>query len=122
MVRKYFRRSALRRMFSRMTRCTFIASIPTKLLASKANCSPGSAKRRADRKSFLSKVSDTSSSFATLLLTASLSQAPAPPAELPPAPRLRHALILCGHPGDAEHVKTFTDTVRKLGDGLAKTI
>jgi hypothetical protein len=37
-------------------------------------------------------------------------------------PRLRHALILCGHPGDAEHVKSFTETVRKLGDGLAKTI
>jgi hypothetical protein len=37
-------------------------------------------------------------------------------------PRKRHALILCGHPGDAEHVKSFTQTVRKLGDGLAKTI
>jgi hypothetical protein len=35
---------------------------------------------------------------------------------------VRHALILCGHPGDAEHVKSFTETVRKLGDGLAKTI
>lgn len=62
------------------------------------------------------------SSFATLLLTASLSQAPAARAELPPAPRQRHALILCGHPGDAEHVKTFTDIVRELGDGLTKTI
>jgi hypothetical protein len=38
------------------------------------------------------------------------------------APRERHALILCGHPGDAEHVKSFTETVRKLGDGLAKTV
>src|SRR5205814_6713035 len=37
-------------------------------------------------------------------------------------PRERHALILCGHPGDAEHVKSFTETVRRLGDGLAKTI
>jgi hypothetical protein len=37
-------------------------------------------------------------------------------------PQKRHALILCGHPGDAEHVKSFTETVRKLGDGLAKTI
>ena len=49
--------------------------------------------------------------------------APAGPAdgELPP-PRERHALILCGHPGDAEHVKSFTDTVRKLGEGLTKTV
>src|SRR5262245_2801836 len=37
-------------------------------------------------------------------------------------PRERHALILCGHPGDAEHVKSFAETVRKLGDGLAKTV
>jgi hypothetical protein len=37
-------------------------------------------------------------------------------------PKVRHALILCGHPGDAEHVKSFTETVRKLGDGLTKTI
>jgi hypothetical protein len=36
-------------------------------------------------------------------------------------PRARHALIICGHPGDAEHVKSFTETVRKLRDGLAKT-
>src|SRR5262245_35478375 len=63
-----------------------------------------------------------SSSFATLLLTASLSHVPAAQAVLPPAPRLRHALILCGHPGDAEHVKTFTEIVRKLSDGLTKTI
>jgi hypothetical protein len=41
--------------------------------------------------------------------------------ELTP-PRQRHALILCGHPGDAEHAKSFTVTVRKLRDGLAKTI
>jgi hypothetical protein len=66
---------------------------------------------------------------------------PAPPvkgaAELGPAPRVvpadpankehtppreRHALILCGHPGDAEHVKSFAETVRKLSDGLAKTL
>jgi hypothetical protein len=40
----------------------------------------------------------------------------------PPPPQRRHALILCGHPGDAEHVKSFTETVRKLGDGLTKTI
>jgi hypothetical protein len=48
---------------------------------------------------------------------------PADPAgkELPP-PKERHALILCGHPGDAEHVKSFTETIRKLGDGLAKTL
>src|SRR5262249_49943424 len=35
-------------------------------------------------------------------------------------PKQRHALILCGHPGDAEHVKSFTETIRKLADGLAK--
>jgi len=37
-------------------------------------------------------------------------------------PKQRHALILCGHPGDAEHVKSFTETVRKLNDGLTKTL
>jgi hypothetical protein len=37
-------------------------------------------------------------------------------------PRERHALILCGHPGDAEHVKSFAETVRKLGEGLTKTV
>ncbi len=37
-------------------------------------------------------------------------------------PKERHALILCGHPGDAEHVKSFAETVRKLGDGLTKTL
>lgn len=49
--------------------------------------------------------------------------APADPAtkEYVP-PNKRHALILCGHPGDAEHVKSFTETVRKLGDGLTKTL
>jgi hypothetical protein len=49
--------------------------------------------------------------------------APVDPAnkELAP-PKQRHALILCGHPGDAEHVKSFTETVRKLGDGLTKTL
>ncbi len=44
------------------------------------------------------------------------------PVEPLPPPKLRHALILCGHPGDAEHVKSFTETVRKLRDGLAKTV
>ncbi|HEY1376806.1 MAG TPA: hypothetical protein VGF55_08420 [Gemmataceae bacterium] len=62
------------------------------------------------------------SSFLPLVLAAGLGQPPAAPAEPPPAPRQRHALILCGHPGDAEHVKAFADTVRKLGDGLAKTV
>src|SRR5262245_784103 len=37
-------------------------------------------------------------------------------------PRLRHALILCGHPGDAAHVKSFTETVRKRGEGLTKSV
>jgi hypothetical protein len=45
--------------------------------------------------------------------------APATAALTPP--KVRHALILCGHPGDAEHAKTFAETVRKLGDGLART-
>jgi hypothetical protein len=68
-------------------------------------------------------------------------EAPAPravtanSAEVAPAPRAvignpadkvvvprRHALIMCGHPGDAEHTKAFTETVGKLGDGLAKTV
>ncbi|OWK43046.1 hypothetical protein [Fimbriiglobus ruber] len=35
---------------------------------------------------------------------------------------VRHALIICGHPGDAEHVKSFADTVRTLGTGLSKTL
>ena len=39
----------------------------------------------------------------------------------PAAPRQRHALIICGHPGDADHTKSFAATVKKLGDGLAKT-
>jgi hypothetical protein len=63
--------------------------------------------------------------------TAVPAQTPSPPkgaAEATPAskeltpPKQRHALILCGHPGDAEHVKSFAETVRKLGDGLAKTV
>src|SRR3954453_8178118 len=62
------------------------------------------------------------SSFIPLVLAAGLAQPPAAPVEAAPAPRERHALILCGHPGDAEHVKTFTETVRKVGDGLAKTV
>lgn len=37
-------------------------------------------------------------------------------------PRQRHALIICGHPGDAEHTKSFTETVGKLGEGLTKTV
>ncbi len=60
--------------------------------------------------------------------------APAPravlrtPADVAPAPRAvpaiprRHALILCGHPGDAERVKLFTETVGTLGAGLTKTV
>ncbi len=45
-----------------------------------------------------------------------------PPNQEYAPPSVRHALILCGHPGDAEHVKSFTETVRKLRDGLAKTV
>jgi hypothetical protein len=37
-------------------------------------------------------------------------------------PKKRHALIVCGHPGDAEHIKSFTETVHKLKDGLTKTL
>jgi hypothetical protein len=40
-------------------------------------------------------------------------------AKLPDPPRQRHALILCGHTGDAEHAKAFTETVSKLREGLA---
>ncbi len=36
--------------------------------------------------------------------------------------RERHALIICGHPGDAEHTKSFGETVRKLRAGLTKTV
>jgi hypothetical protein len=63
--------------------------------------------------------------------TAAPAQTPPPPkgaAEAAPAnkehapPKQRHALILCGHPGDAEHAKSFAETVRKLGDGLAKNV
>lgn len=39
-----------------------------------------------------------------------------------PPPRQRHALILCGHPGDADHAKSFAATVGKLGEGLAQTV
>src|SRR5206468_6396456 len=60
--------------------------------------------------------------FATLLLATNLAQPPAPPVDLPPVPRQGHVLILGGHPGDAEHVRTFMEIVRKLGDGLTKTI
>lgn len=81
-------------------------------------------------------------SFVPLVLLAVAvvsAQPPAPPgaAEVAPAPRAvspdlaaggavaprqRHALILCGHPGDADHAKAFAETIRKLGDGLAKTV
>jgi hypothetical protein len=50
---------------------------------------------------------------------------PAPPPRLAaprePLPR-RHAIILCGHPGDAAHAKTFAEIVGKFGEGLAKTV
>jgi hypothetical protein len=46
-----------------------------------------------------------------------------PEAKLPlTPPRMRHALILCGHPGDSEHVTSFTEMVRKLTEGLDKTL
>lgn len=49
--------------------------------------------------------------------------APAPRAVAPkPAIPRRHALVLCGHPGDAAHAKTFAETVGKLREGLAKTV
>jgi len=44
------------------------------------------------------------------------------PAEKEAIPFKRHALILCGHPGDAEHAKSFTVTVRTLCDGLTKNV
>ena len=51
-----------------------------------------------------------------------IEEAPAPrvAAERVPIPR-RHALILCGHPGDEAHAKTFAETVEKIREGLAAT-
>lgn len=77
--------------------------------------------------------------FVLLIWTAALqAQTPPPPesakdtvprvASASPAnrelvpPKKRHALILCGHPGDAEHVKSFSETVRKLNAGLTKSL
>lgn len=48
-------------------------------------------------------------------IAASAEKAPVPP-------KKRHALILCGHPGDAEHVKSFTETIHKLVKGLDSTL
>lgn len=50
-------------------------------------------------------------------------EAPAPRAvaDKPAIPR-RHALVLCGHPGDDAHTKSFGETVGKLREGLAKTV
>ncbi len=36
-------------------------------------------------------------------------------------PVVRHALILCGHPGDAEHAALFAEIIGKLRDGLSKS-
>jgi hypothetical protein len=47
--------------------------------------------------------------------------APEPAAAIDP-PKVRHALILCGHPGDADHAKAFAKTVGKLREGLTKTL
>ncbi len=45
-----------------------------------------------------------------------------PAAEAASKKGVRRALILCGHPGDADHVKSFTQTVTALGAGLEKTL
>lgn len=59
----------------------------------------------------------------TLIAFAAALATPQPPAVAKAdAPRVRHALILCGHPGDAGHAKSFADTVAKLRDGLATTV
>jgi hypothetical protein len=50
----------------------------------------------------------------------SASAKPAPEGDAPKG--VRYALILCGHPGDADHVKSFTATIKMLGDGLTKTV
>jgi hypothetical protein len=74
--------------------------------------------------------------FATALLLLQPPDEPKGAVEIAPAPRVakakltekdgmpreRHALIICGHPGDAEHTKTFADTIRTLGEGLTKTV
>ena len=36
-------------------------------------------------------------------------------------PGTRRALIVCGHPGDAEHFQTFSETAARLREGLVKT-
>lgn len=68
-------------------------------------------------------------SFSPLLANDPPEVAPAPRAvaaggadKATPPPRQRHALIICGHPGDDAHVKTFAATVQKLGEGLTKTV
>ncbi len=69
--------------------------------------------------------------FAVALVTTQSPAPPVVPAAAPPVeapakpatlPRVRHALILCGHPGDADHAKSFADTVLKLREGLTKTV
>jgi hypothetical protein len=37
----------------------------------------------------------------------------------PEPPARRHALVICGHPGDEEHTKGFAETTGKLRDALA---
>lgn len=63
--------------------------------------------------------------LALLLMAADRDVAPPPRekaiiVEVAP-PKQRHALLLCGHPGDPDHVKAFTETVKKLSDGLSRT-
>jgi hypothetical protein len=33
-----------------------------------------------------------------------------------------HALVICGHPGDAEHIQLFAETIDKLHTGLTATL
>src|SRR5262245_13313772 len=61
------------------------------------------------------------------ILALALGLAAALQVETAPAPRTveviprRHALIICGHPGDAPHAKSFAEIVRKICDGLERT-
>jgi hypothetical protein len=57
-----------------------------------------------------------------LPLSARSNAPPEAPAPRPVAIPRRHALIMCGHPGDAAHAKSFAETVGKLREGLTRTV
>src|SRR5262245_28289123 len=93
--------------------------IPT---STSCNATRGQAPKETRRLPGASRPRTSDMWYFVPFLWAALAQAPTPPAEPLTPPKVRHALILCGHPGDAEHLKSFTETVHKLGDGLARTV